>query len=356
MTSPKVTFVIPTYNCADYIGEALESALAQTYRPLEVVVVDDGSTDQTQRIVREFGAKVNYIRQDNRGIAAARNTGIRAASGDFIALLDADDTCSPERVRKQLAAFRCDAKIRLVASDCALTDSTGQPTGDAWTLQDSLGVERLRHLSAAKCCDGQAVVLTEEAFVSYLRKSLFADATVLLKKRIFNQVGRYDETFDRAGGYDLMIRMLRVCRMAHVCEPLYFYRKGIEGALTGNRRRMCAGVIRALEKVEKTSAWNRPEVRHAANEHIAGKHVILAAYAVRSGDTRRARCHLLEAARRCPRPVPLGGLAATYAGPLGMLMQKAFADRVLRDERNEQVSRQDLHAGDQHGSQQHLRH
>src|SRR5262249_47710778 len=85
MNSPLVSAIIPTFNCARYVTQAVESALRQTYRPLEVVVVDDGSTDETPRVLASYQSQIRYLRQPNRGLSAARNRGIAEATGGFVA-------------------------------------------------------------------------------------------------------------------------------------------------------------------------------------------------------------------------------------------------------------------------------
>lgn len=105
MVDPTITVVIPAYNAAKYLGEALESVLTQTRRPDEIIVIDDGSTDDTTQVIERFGKAVVTIRQQNAGEGAARNAGIRAARGDYIAFLDADDVCAPERLDRQALAL-----------------------------------------------------------------------------------------------------------------------------------------------------------------------------------------------------------------------------------------------------------
>src|SRR6266576_3496761 len=90
-----VSVVIPAYNAGAFLGEALDSVLSQTYQPLEVIVVDDGSDDETPQIVADYNGKVTYLRRSRGGPASARNTGVRAAKGDWIAFLDADDIWMP---------------------------------------------------------------------------------------------------------------------------------------------------------------------------------------------------------------------------------------------------------------------
>ncbi len=105
MPSPTVSVVVPTYNRAGYVVEAVESVLAQTFRDLEVIVVDDGSTDGTAKALAPYLDRIRYVRQENRGLAAARNRGIREATGEFVAFLDSDDRFEPGLLRAVLATF-----------------------------------------------------------------------------------------------------------------------------------------------------------------------------------------------------------------------------------------------------------
>lgn len=106
MPNPLISVIVPTYNRADYIAEAVESALAQTYAPLELIVVDDGSTDNTPVVLATYVDRLAYIRQENRGIGAARNAGVARSAGEFVAFLDDDDRWLPDKLRLQMEAFR----------------------------------------------------------------------------------------------------------------------------------------------------------------------------------------------------------------------------------------------------------
>jgi len=109
-----VTVVIPAHNSRLYIAPALDSILAQKYRPIEIVVVDDGSTDCTAQIVRKYAPEVRIIEQEQRGHPAARNAGIRAASGEFLGFLDHDDLWSPDKLELQIASFERNPALELV--------------------------------------------------------------------------------------------------------------------------------------------------------------------------------------------------------------------------------------------------
>lgn len=111
MSGPLISCVVPVYNGERFVGEAIDSILAQTYRPLEVIVVDDGSTDGTPAIVQGYGPPVRSVRQDNAGPAAARNRGVAEARGELVGFLDADDLWHPEKLARQLAVLAVDASL-----------------------------------------------------------------------------------------------------------------------------------------------------------------------------------------------------------------------------------------------------
>lgn len=102
MRCPPVSAIVPTWNRAGLVGRAIDSILAQTYRPMEIIVVDDGSTDNTPEVLASYGDSIKVIRQENRGVSAARNAGIRASLGELIAFLDSDDTWWPEKTAVQV--------------------------------------------------------------------------------------------------------------------------------------------------------------------------------------------------------------------------------------------------------------
>jgi len=135
----KVTVAIPAYNAERYLGETLASVFAQTVEPYEIIVVDDGSQDGTEAVVRSFGDRICYIRQNNQGISGARNTAIREAAGDWIAFLDADDLMLPRKLELQIAAIEANPHLVFVYSGFAYlyTDGTTQevsaiPAADLW--------------------------------------------------------------------------------------------------------------------------------------------------------------------------------------------------------------------------------
>jgi glycosyltransferase involved in cell wall biosynthesis len=129
-SSPRVSLIIPAYNYADYIGKAIQSALDQTYPDLEVVVVDDGSTDHTAQAVEAYtrqDARVRYVHQPNGGLPSARNTGIRASQGEILAFLDADDWIHPEKIQNQVGFLNENPDVGLTYNTRLLVASNGEP-------------------------------------------------------------------------------------------------------------------------------------------------------------------------------------------------------------------------------------
>jgi len=111
---PLVSVIIPVHNCERYLGEAIDSILAQTYRPLEVIVVDDGSTDATAQVAQAFGPPVRLMQQSRQGTAAARNHGVAAARGELVAFLDADDVWTVDKLTLQMEALEAHPELEAV--------------------------------------------------------------------------------------------------------------------------------------------------------------------------------------------------------------------------------------------------
>ena len=125
-----VSIIIPAFQSASTIVEAIDSAFNQTYKDIEVIVVNDGSTDDLEQKIKPFGAKVIYLKQDNQGAAAARNNGIRHSSGRFIAFLDADDIWLPEKLALQLPLFDQNPEVGVVFGNVFFFKSGQTPIQD----------------------------------------------------------------------------------------------------------------------------------------------------------------------------------------------------------------------------------
>jgi hypothetical protein len=212
---PLVSVVIPAWNAAAFVGEAIESARAQTWPHLEVIVVDDGSTDETPAALRRYddAPDVRVIRQDNAGPAAARNRGVEAGRGEFIAFLDADDLWRPTKVRKQLDAFRRNPKLGLVYTlyDCSIRDERGQ-----W-VEDTSRNRRYAGRQDELCrgwCFRQVV---EHAFIAL--------PSVLIPRPVLDRVGLFDTGLTTAEDRHLYARIARRYPIDYVDEELVTVRR-----------------------------------------------------------------------------------------------------------------------------------
>jgi glycosyltransferase involved in cell wall biosynthesis len=201
MHAPTVSVVIPTYNYAHFVTEAVDSVLGQTCPADEVIVVDDGSTDDTRERLRAYGDRIRYVYQPNQGLSAARNTGICAARGEWVALLDSDDTWHPRKQERQAEALRRHPDVSLLATGETSDVSSGWPELGA-------GPPEVRP------------VTLEELAV----RSRFGSSGVLVRKTCFDAVGLFDTTLRSAEDRDMWIRIASRFPVACLKEPLWWYR------------------------------------------------------------------------------------------------------------------------------------
>src|SRR3989338_7627565 len=125
----KVSVIIPTYNSAKYLKEAITSVICQTYSNIEIIVIDDGSTDNMKEVVASFGDRIHYRYQENCGAAAARNHGLKLTQGNYIAFLDADDVWKPEKIQKHVNYLYSHPDIAMVLTDMEFINEDGKTTG-----------------------------------------------------------------------------------------------------------------------------------------------------------------------------------------------------------------------------------
>jgi len=202
-TEPIVSVVIPVYNHEEYIRESVESALGQDYDNLEVVVVDDGSTDATPEVLKTFGSRIRCIRQGNQGTAAALNTGIQHARGSLIAWLSSDDLFLPGKIKRQLMELNKNPSLTLVYTDSIVIDAHG------------------RELKAARCTSTPSKDLALEL----LKRNFINGSSVLIRRDCFEQVGLFDESLPTDSDGDMWFRLLKNGHeFGHVPVPLVKYR------------------------------------------------------------------------------------------------------------------------------------
>ncbi len=197
----RVSVVIPTWNRAGLLLEALGSVFAQTRPADEVIVVDDGSTDDTVARLEALGDRVRLVRRRRGGAAAARNAGVRAATGDWLAFLDSDDLWEPTKLEKQIAALRRDGTARLVFCDSRAVDREGRPIA---------GHQKPVHGGRI------TAILFEHVFVH--TPSVFVD------RALFESLGGFREDLRVCEDYDLWLRASLETPFLLVAEPLFVRR------------------------------------------------------------------------------------------------------------------------------------
>lgn len=256
-----VSVIIPTYNRADELPDTLDSVLAQTHDRLEVLVVDDASDDDTAAVVTSYDdPRVEYIRHDrNRGGSAARNTGIDAATGEYIALLDSDDEWLPQKLERQLAILERRSSD-WVAAYCDVTaPENGETNRLVWTIGTFLGGEQPRHLEGGKALIGE--VLTDRLHTS-------AGSTLLVERDVATEIDGFDESFDRFQDTEFLIRVLEVGKLARVPDELVIRDP------TGHPSPAVAE--RSLERIRETFADHIERLETDGEDVIGAQHLILA--------------------------------------------------------------------------------
>ncbi len=235
---PVVSVIVPAFNAAEYIGEALNSVFDQTFSSYEVIVINDGSpdTEQLERELKRYPASLRYIKQDNRGAAAARNTGLRAAIGEFVAFLDADDRWLPNFLEKQIDLLKRSG-ADLVYADALLLGDSPLAGRTFMEVQPSRGPVTPENLLAVN-----VTVLT---------------STVLARRDPIFEIGLFDETLKRGHDFDLWLRLAKLgIRFAYQREVLAHHRiveSGLSGDTISQLKRTLA-VLEAIKTREELTA------------------------------------------------------------------------------------------------------
>jgi glycosyltransferase involved in cell wall biosynthesis len=206
MSTPAISVVIPAYNAAEYLESALASVRAQTFTDFEIVVVDDGSKDRTKAILERMATqepRLRILSRPNTGIVGALNDGLAAARGEFVARMDADDLCLPQRFEKQIAFLR-------VHPDCVCV-------GSAFLYIDAAGG------LIKECIRSSDHALIERALLSG-NGGIVIHPAAMFRRAAIEQAGRYREKAQWIEDLDLYLRLARIGRLANLSEVLFHYR------------------------------------------------------------------------------------------------------------------------------------
>lgn len=236
---PGVSVVIPAYNYERFLPEAIDSVLAQTYAPIEVIVVDDGSTDNTKAVVAAYGDKVRYVYQNNAGLSAARNTGIRNAKYDFLGFLDADDYWKPNFVARGMELFQqLSLDYAVVAFQSQFVDEFGKELTKKNFPEVTVGA--LNHRDV-------------------LLKNRFAADAVLVRKTALLEAGFYDEKLRSSEDRDMWVRIGAKYPLYLDTERLALIRRH-GNSMSRNAGRMKSNICRVFEKAQEVGLVSSGDV------------------------------------------------------------------------------------------------
>jgi glycosyltransferase involved in cell wall biosynthesis len=197
-----VSVIIPAYNQSDYLGIAIQSVLDQTYQDIEILVIDDGSTDDTRKVANRFSdPRIKYIYQANKGLSGARNTGIRNSAGEYLTFLDSDDLFLPEKINLLASFLNSQTEIGFVAGQAIPIDEHGQRIGN---LFDNPIPK-----------DPSKLLLGNPLHVG----------SVMLRRSWQEKIGYFDESLRSYEDWDMWLRLaISGCKMGWVAQPVSKYR------------------------------------------------------------------------------------------------------------------------------------
>lgn len=204
MSSPTVSVIIPNYDYAHFLRETIDSVLAQTYPKIEIVVVDDGSSDASKDILEGYGDQIQAIFQQNQGVSAARNNGAKMSHGEYVAFLDADDSWLPTKIEKQVKRFEQDEKLGLVHVGVDEVDAEGN--------------------SLLKRLEGLEGDVADDLLMLKREGVLGGGSGLMVPRRVFDEVGGFDTRLSTSADWDMFYQVSSRYPVGFVPEILLKYR------------------------------------------------------------------------------------------------------------------------------------
>ncbi|MFZ5892914.1 MAG: glycosyltransferase family 2 protein [Myxococcota bacterium] len=335
MSPPLVSVVIPGYNCARYVAETLDSVLAQSYANFEVVFVDDGSTDATPDILAGYRDRIVYRRTANGGLAAARNAGMKLARGEFIAWLDADDVCDPDRLLVQSAYLCRRSEVVAVSSQFSAFDATRgvfdqeyaaryysqvrtHGFGGLFPVSEPFDARGIWWMDGSKLPHAVRVH-SGEVWRRLILGNFMHPPTLMLRRSARERVGWLREGLRMAEDWDYILRLAELGSMALIDAPLLRYRCH-PGQMSGDSN--SAQAARSGLEVLSLQLAEHPErvagMEEAIHKSLASHHASIA-YSLAEEERLQALGHLLQALRFDRKQANFGrNLARIMAGHAGL--------------------------------------
>jgi len=263
MFKPLVSVIIPTFNRANVVKRAINSVLDQTFKDFECIVVDDGSTDETDFVLSEFSNKIKLVKTENRGVAAARNSGAKAAEGNFIAFLDSDDEWKKEKLSKQFQYMK-ESGFRISQTD------------ETWVRNGKFVNKSRKYIRPSG-----------DIFYKCLEVCAVTPSSVMMEKELFFDYGGFDESFPVCEDFDLWLRMSPKEKFGLLDEPLIIKYGGANDQLSNNFGLDKYRIISIFNMLNKNKNLNE-EQRNALKEVLSKKIMIYAEGAKKHGNSDEA--------------------------------------------------------------------
>jgi glycosyltransferase involved in cell wall biosynthesis len=309
--APVVSVVVPAYNVSQYIAEALDSIRAQTFKDYEIIVVNDGSpdTENLERVLEPYLPEIVYLKQENRGLSGARNSGIRAARAPFIALLDGDDLWEPQFLDAMLSELQRDPALDVLYSDALYFGDTPEAGRTYMELHPSLGEVTVE------------AILTQRCNVI---------SCIVARREIMLRAGLFDESLRSSEDFDMWLRILKAGgRINYLRQPLMRYRRH-RASLSSDPVWMCRHILQVLDKAERSldltdaerDALQQQQRRYGAELNFnEGKRAFF------SGDTKAAIESLTKANALSPNRKTALALRLLRLAPRALLRAYHLRDR-----------------------------
>jgi glycosyltransferase involved in cell wall biosynthesis len=291
---PLVSAIVPAFNSARYIGETLDSLLAQTYPRLEIIVVDDGSMDSTGECVQSYGARVRYFHRPNSGACSAPlNDGIRAATGDLLVFIDADDFMAPHRLAAEVDVLRCHPRVGMV-----FTDYQDFEAGRILERGHFDTCPRLSRKLENHHDKGAEMVLYPEESTDLLLTENFGSASPMIRREVVAAVGTFDETLKASEDFDFVYRVAAAFPVALI-PRIGWYKRLHAASMSSNTPNILRYKI--LTRRRLLARETRPARRRKLKQLIAQWYWNMAYYQT-GRDNRLALRYAIALLRFRPKP------------------------------------------------------
>lgn len=281
---PLVSIVIPVHNSASWIRETLDNVLSQSYPCCEIIIVDDGSTDDTKQLIDAYyDVRVKYVYQENAGPARARNYGIKKAKGEYIQFLDSDDFLNPEKIARQMEVFSESPECDVVYCDFAFT-----------TAGTNVGIENSPIANKDKYG-------TEKVFEALLDGNFIVIHSPLTRTEVIRSCGAFDESLSSDEDYDLWLKIAaKGHRFCFVPEVLAFYRKRSNSVST-NLLKQSNGTLQALNKARNYCATLTDQEKENLRRNLSREYGWTSGHYLSRGDYTRTLSTLCQSIWHNPR-------------------------------------------------------